>query len=152
MKSMFKETLDRLGREMRTKKLLNATKRGEAVDVGDNCEVCNSIMIDGKLVHEPGCSWLNAPVGGGLGIIDTGSKKKEKGKNDEPEPPKDYKELKVGDVVTVNGIKMTVRKLTKKDVILRPVKKVIRDEHGLMLSEKEEKAIIESAESNEGGV
>lgn len=123
MKSMFKETLDRLGREMRTKKLLNATKRGEAVDVSEEKEK--------KLFGD---------------VVPTWGKNKE-----EPEPPKDYKELKVGDVVTVSGVQMTVRKLTKKDVILRPVKKTIRDEHGLMLSEKEEKAIIESAEGNSHG-
>lgn len=38
-----------------------------------------------------------------------------------PRPP-DWKRFTVGDPVMVNGVPMTIRKITKKDLLLRPVK------------------------------
>ena len=36
--------------------------------------------------------------------------------------PEDWKRLSIGQTFTINGVLMKIRKVTKKDIILRPVK------------------------------
>ncbi len=57
----------------------------------------------------------------------------------DPEPPTGYGEIKVGMEGILNGVPVVVRKITKKDIVMRPLNRSIRDEHGMMVSFKEGK-------------
>lgn len=57
----------------------------------------------------------------------------------EPATPKGYGELKVGMEGKLNGVPVKIRKITRKDIILRPLNRSIRDEHGMMVSFEEGK-------------
>lgn len=117
-------------------KTLNATRPGEAVDVKDNyipkvrddlaipiAADAEDLVIIEKRKDEPLLTKKE--------LLDS--------MKGDPESPKGYGELKVGMEGMLNGVPVRIRKITKKDIVLRPLNRAIRDEHGLMVSFKESK-------------
>ena len=142
------------------KKTLNATRPGEAVTLETPTNVVNPFdkkedeleEKEKKLFGAPIPTWKDShspctsmcarrrdaeyeiPCG-----VDCPGYKPESEVDDSPLPPKGYGELKVGMEGKLNGVPVVIRKITKKDVILRPLNRSIRDKGGLMVSFEEKK-------------
>ena len=95
------------------------------------------LLGDSKAVADPG--QVTEPTPPPIDLIKEGSTKIEHPKDEEPVTPKGYGELKVGMEGKLNGVPVVIRKITKKDIILRPLNRSIRDKAGLMVSFKEGK-------------
>jgi len=127
---------------------------GQKPNVG--CDHCKATRIGAQLFHEPTCSvlasitekksnvekierpkeWPDPPP---IDLIEEGSGKVTHPKEEEPVTPEGYGELKVGMEGILNGVPVRIRKITRKDIIMRPLNRSIRDKGGLMVSFKEGK-------------